>query len=36
VTNLYDDDKAQGRYEQVNEKFRKEVEAVVEELKKKY
>ena len=36
VTNIYEDDKAQGRYEQVNEKFRKEIEAVAEELKKKY
>jgi ABC-type Fe3+ transport system substrate-binding protein len=36
VTNIYEDDKAQGRYEQVNEKFRKEVEAVAEELKKRY
>jgi hypothetical protein len=36
VTNIYEDDKAQGRYEQVNEKFRKEIESVAEELKKKY
>ena len=36
VTNIYDDDKAQGRYEAVNEKFRKEVESVIEDLKKKY
>ena len=28
VTNIYDDDKAQGRYEQVNEQFRKEIESV--------
>lgn len=36
VTNIYDDDKAQGRYEKVNEQFRKEIEAVADELKKKY
>ncbi len=36
VTNIYEDDKAQGRYEQVNQTFRKEIEAVAEELKKKY
>jgi ABC-type Fe3+ transport system substrate-binding protein len=36
VTNIYEDDKAQSRYEQVNEKFRKEIEAVADELKKKY
>ncbi len=36
VTNIYDDDKAQGRYEAVNNTFRKEIEAVAEELKKKY
>ena len=36
VTNIYDDDKAQARYEQVNTQFRKEIESVVEELKKKY
>jgi ABC-type Fe3+ transport system substrate-binding protein len=36
VNNIYDDDKAQGRYEKVNDQFRKEIEAVVEELKKKY
>jgi iron(III) transport system substrate-binding protein len=35
VTNIYDDDKAQGRYEQVNSQFRKEIESVAEELKKK-
>lgn len=34
VTNIYDDDKAQGRYEQVNEQFRKEIETVWEELKR--
>ncbi|MBK8739459.1 MAG: extracellular solute-binding protein [Betaproteobacteria bacterium] len=36
VTNIYEDDKAQKRYAEVNEKFRKEVESVIEELKKKY
>ncbi len=36
VTNIYDDDKAQSRYEQVNDKFRKELEANWDELKKKY
>ncbi len=35
VTNIYDDDKAQGRYEQVNSQFRKEIESVAEELKRK-
>jgi iron(III) transport system substrate-binding protein len=35
VTNIYDDDLAQKRYEQVNSTFRKEVESVIEELKKK-
>jgi len=35
VTNIYDDDKAQGRYEQVNSQFRKEIESVADELKKK-
>jgi ABC-type Fe3+ transport system substrate-binding protein len=34
VTNIYDDDKAQGRYEQVNEQFRKEIETVWEQLKR--
>lgn len=34
VTNIYDDDKAQGRYEQVNEQFRKEIETVWETLKR--
>ena len=34
VTNIYDDDKAQGRYEQVNEQFRKEIESAWETLKK--
>ena len=36
VTNIYDDDKAQARYNQVNEQFRKEIESVLEELKRKY
>jgi hypothetical protein len=36
VTNIYDDDIAQKRYEQVNATFRKEIESVVEELRKKY
>ena len=34
VTNIYDDDMAQKRYEQVNEQFRKDIESVAEELKK--
>ncbi|HYL23150.1 MAG TPA: extracellular solute-binding protein [Burkholderiales bacterium] len=36
VNNIYDDDVAQKRYEAVNSRFRKEIEAVAEELKKKY
>jgi ABC-type Fe3+ transport system substrate-binding protein len=36
VTNIYDDDKAQGRYEKVNEQFRKDIETVWDDLKKKY
>jgi len=36
VTNIYDDDKAQARYEQVNSQYRKEIESVAEDLKKKY
>ena len=36
VTNIYDDDKAQARYQEVNAQFRKDIEAVVEDLKKKY
>ncbi|HUL92006.1 MAG TPA: extracellular solute-binding protein [Burkholderiales bacterium] len=36
VTNIYDDDTAQKRYEAVNGQFRKDIESVVEELKKKY
>ena len=35
VTNIYDDDIAQKRYEQVNATYRKEIESVAEELKKK-
>jgi iron(III) transport system substrate-binding protein len=35
VTNIYDDDVAQKRYEAVNQKYRTEIEAVAEELKKK-
>jgi len=34
VNNIYDDDLAQKRYEQVNEKFRKEIETVSGDLKK--
>ena len=34
VTNIYDDDKAQGRYEQVNERFRKDIESAWDQLKK--
>ncbi len=34
VINIYDDDKAQGRYEKVNEQFRKDVESAWETLKK--
>jgi iron(III) transport system substrate-binding protein len=34
VTNIYDDDVAQKRYEEVNARFRKEIESVAEELKK--
>ncbi len=36
VNNIYDDDVAQKRYQEVNAQFRKEIEAVAEELKKKY
>ena len=36
VTNIYDDDKAQARYQEVNAQFRKDIEAVVEDLKRKY
>ncbi len=35
VTNIYDDELAQKRYEAVNQKYRTEIEAVAEELKKK-
>ena len=35
VNNIYEDDLAQKRYEAVNEKFRKEIESVAEELKRK-
>ena len=34
VINIYDDDKAQGRYEKVNEQFRKDIESQWETLKK--
>jgi iron(III) transport system substrate-binding protein len=36
VQSVYDDALAQSRYEQVNARFRKEIEAVAEELKRKY
>ncbi len=36
VTNIYDDDVAQKRYQDVNSRFRKEIEAAMEDLKKKY
>lgn len=36
VTNIYDDDKAQKRYKEVNEQYRKDIESVWEDLKKKY
>lgn len=36
VTNIYDDDKAQARYNDVNAQFRKDIETVWDELKKKY
>ena len=35
VVNIYDDDIAQKRYEAVNSQFRKEIESVAEQLKKK-
>ncbi|OGA47263.1 MAG: hypothetical protein A3F74_19180 [Betaproteobacteria bacterium RIFCSPLOWO2_12_FULL_62_58] len=35
VVNIYDDDVAQKRYEQVNSQYRKEIESVAEELKRK-
>jgi len=34
VNNIYDDEAAQKRYEQVNQTFRTEIEAVAEQLKK--
>ncbi|MGB5080002.1 MAG: extracellular solute-binding protein [Burkholderiales bacterium] len=34
VTNIYDDDTAQKRYEQVNQQYRKDIESVAEQLKK--
>jgi iron(III) transport system substrate-binding protein len=34
VMNIYDDAKAQARYEQVNEQFRKEIESVWDQLKR--
>ncbi len=34
VMNIYDDDKAQSRYEKVNEQFRKEIESVWDQLKR--
>jgi iron(III) transport system substrate-binding protein len=36
VTNIYDDDVAQRRYEQVNTQFRRDIEAKWEDLKKKF
>jgi iron(III) transport system substrate-binding protein len=36
LTNIYDDDVAQKRYEEVNSQYRKDIESVWEELKKKY
>jgi iron(III) transport system substrate-binding protein len=36
VINVYDDEVAQKRYEQVNATFRKEIESVAEELKRRY
>jgi ABC-type Fe3+ transport system substrate-binding protein len=36
VTNIYEYDKAQARYQQVNDRFHKEIEAAWDELKKKY
>jgi iron(III) transport system substrate-binding protein len=36
VISLYDDALAQRRYEQVNASFREEIEAVIDELKRKY
>ena len=36
VTNIYDDEKAQKRYKDVNEQFRKDIESAWDDLKKKY
>jgi iron(III) transport system substrate-binding protein len=36
VTNIYDDDIAQKRYEQVNSQYRKDIESAWDELKNKY
>jgi ABC-type Fe3+ transport system substrate-binding protein len=36
VTNIYDDDLAQKRYEAVNGQFRKDIESVIDQLRKKY
>jgi len=36
VTNIYDDAIAQKRYEQVNSQYRKDIESVADELKRKY
>ncbi len=36
VTNIYDDDVAQARYNAVNERYRKEIETVWDELKRKF
>jgi hypothetical protein len=36
VTNIYVDEIAQARYEQVNSQFRKEIESVWDELKRRY
>jgi iron(III) transport system substrate-binding protein len=36
VTNIYEDEVAQKRYEAVNQKYRAEIESAIEELKKKY
>jgi ABC-type Fe3+ transport system substrate-binding protein len=36
VTNVYDDDVAQKRYQEVNERYRRDIEAVWEELKRRY
>ena len=36
VVSLYDDELAQRRFEQVNATFRREIESVAEQLKRKY